>query len=122
MIIPTNLVCVLLSGITVAMWSVTINLDPRFFVPPPPPPPPPPLVHIFIWIPGPYNNNMDPPCILSTIAKIQKGQRLGSGYEWLAGLVFRVCIATRVSLQGLQGGGGVRIFRGSKYHVTGHDL
>ena len=89
MIIPTNLVCVLLSGTTVAMWSVTINLDPRFF--------------------GPYNNIMDPPCILSTIAKIQKGQRLGSGYEWLAGLVSRVCIATRVSLHVLQGGGGPNI-------------
>ena len=36
---------------------------------------------------------MDPPCILSTIAEIQKGQGLGSGYEWLAGLVSRVCIA-----------------------------
>ena len=36
---------------------------------------------------------MDPPCILSTIAEIQKGQGLGSGYEWLAGLVPRVCMA-----------------------------
>ena len=45
---------------------------------------------------------MDPPCILSTIAEIQKGQGLGSGYEWLAGLVSRVY--SRVSLQGLQGG------------------
>ena len=49
---------------------------------------------------------MDLPCILSTIAKIQKGQRLGSVYEWLAGLVSRVYMATRVSLQDLQGGGG----------------
>ena len=47
---------------------------------------------------------MDPPCILSIIAEIQKGQGLGSGYKWLAGLVSRVCMATRVSLQGLQGG------------------
>ena len=36
--------------------------------------------------------------MLSTIAEIQKGQGLGSGYEWLvsrvcmAGLVFRVCM------------------------------
>ena len=56
--------------------------------------------------------------MLSTIAEIQKGQGLGSGNEWLAelvsrvymaGLVFRVCM-------------GVRIFRGSKYHVTVHAL
>ena len=48
--------------------------------------------------------------MLSTIAEIQKGQGLGSGYKWLAGLVSRVCMA------GL-------VFRicmgGSKYHVTG---
>ena len=31
--------------------------------------------------------------MLSITAKIQKGQGLGSGYEWLAGLVFRVCMA-----------------------------
>ena len=31
--------------------------------------------------------------MLSTIAEIQKGQGLGSGYEWLAGLVSRVCMA-----------------------------
>ena len=41
--------------------------------------------------------------MLSTIAEIQRGQGLGSGYEWLAGLVSRVCMA-RVSLQGLYGG------------------
>lgn len=41
---------------------------------------------------------------------MQKGQRLGSGYKWLAGLVSRVCMATRVSLQGLQGGGGSEYF------------
>ena len=35
----------------------------------------------------------------SAIAEIQKGQGLGSGYKWLAGLVSRVCM-------------GVRIFRG----------
>ena len=29
---------------------------------------------------------------VSTIAEIQKGQGLGSGYEWLAGLVSRVCM------------------------------
>ena len=28
-----------------------------------------------------------------TIVEIQKGQGLGSGYEWLAGLVSRVCMA-----------------------------
>ena len=31
--------------------------------------------------------------MLSTIAEIQKGQGLGSGCEWLAGLLFRVCMA-----------------------------
>ena len=31
--------------------------------------------------------------MLSTIAEIQKGQGLGSGYKWLAGLVSRVCMA-----------------------------
>ena len=46
---------------------------------------------------------MDPPCILSTIAEIRKGQGLGSGYEWLAGLVSRVCMPQGY-LQGLQGG------------------
>ena len=30
--------------------------------------------------------------MLSTIAEIQKGQGLGSGYKWLAGLVSRVCM------------------------------
>ena len=65
-------------------------------MPPPPPPPPPPHRSICnIWIPGPYNI-MDPPCILSTIAEIQKGQGLGSGCEWLAGLVSRVYIAELV--------------------------
>ena len=90
-IIPTRQILfvyslALLSGTTVAMWSVTINLDP----------PPPHRSICNIWIPGPYNI-MDPPCILSTIAEIQKGQGLGSGYEWLAGLVSRVCIAESLS-------------------------
>ena len=31
--------------------------------------------------------------MLSTLAEIQKGQGLGSGCEWLAGLVSRVCMA-----------------------------
>ena len=31
--------------------------------------------------------------MLSTIAEIHKGQGLDSGYEWLAGLVSRVCMA-----------------------------
>ena len=30
--------------------------------------------------------------MLSTTAEIQEGQGMGSGYEWLAGLVFRVCM------------------------------
>ena len=34
-----------------------------------------------------------PPCMLSMIAEIQKGQGMGSGYKWLAGLVSRVCMA-----------------------------
>ena len=52
--------------------------------------------------------------MLSTIAVIQKGQGLGSGYKWLAGLVSRVCMAGLVSLQGLHGGpniSGVQISR-----------
>ena len=53
--------------------------------------------------------------MISTIAEIQKGQGLGSGYEWLAGLVFRVCMAGLVFRVCM----GIRIFRGSKYHVTG---
>ena len=79
---------------------------------------PPPLflfppVHILFRNPGPYISEMyGPPCMLSTIAEIQKSQGLGSGYEWLAGLVSRVCMAGLVFR--------VRIFRGSKYHVTGH--
>ena len=40
--------------------------------------------------------------MLSTIAEIQKGQGLGSGYKWLAGLVSS--LYGRVSLQGLYGG------------------
>ena len=52
--------------------------------------------------------------MLSTIAEIQKGQGLGSGCEWLAGLVFRVCMAGLVFRVCM----GFRIFRGSKYHVT----
>ena len=54
--------------------------------------------------------------MLSTIAEILKGQRLGSGYKWLAGLVSRVCMAGLVFRVCM----GVRIFRGSKYHVTGY--
>ena len=53
--------------------------------------------------------------MLSTITEILKGQRLGSAYEWLAGLVFRICMAGLVFRVCM----GVRIFRGSKYHVTG---
>ena len=56
--------------------------------------------------PGPYISEIHgPPCMLATIAEIQKGQGLGSGHKWLAGLVSRVCM-------------GVRIFRGSNYHVA----
>ena len=51
--------------------------------------------------------------VTTTIAEIQKGQGLGSGYEWLAGLVSRVCMAG--SLQGLHGGLNIM---GSKYHMT----
>ena len=43
--------------------------------------------------------------MLSTIAEIQKGQGLGSGYKWLAGLVSRVCMAGlvfRVCMGGVQ--------------------
>ena len=36
-----------------------------------------------------------------------------------SGAGFWVYMVSRVSLQDL-GGGGIRIFRGSKYHVTGH--
>ena len=42
--------------------------------------------------------------MLSTIAEIQKGQGLDSGYKWLAGLVSRVCMAGlvfRVCMGGL---------------------
>ena len=36
--------------------------------------------------------------MLSTIAEIQKDQRLGSGYKWLAGLVVsRVCMGVQTS-------------------------
>ena len=50
--------------------------------------------------------------MLSTIAEIQKGQGLGSGYKWLAGLVSRICMT------GLSSGSAW----GSKYHVTDHSL
>ena len=53
------------------------------------------------------------------IVEIQKGQGLGSGYEWLAGLVSRISMAGlvfRVCMWGLNISGG------SKYHVTGHTL
>ena len=44
--------------------------------------------------PGLYSFEIyGPPCMLSTIAEIQKGQGLGCGYKWLAGLVSRVCMA-----------------------------
>ena len=42
--------------------------------------------------------------VINYIAEIQKGQGLGSGYEWLAGLVSRVCMAGivfRVCMGGL---------------------
>ena len=71
------------------------KFGPPFFVPP---------VHVF-RTPGPYISEIHgPPCMLSTIAEIQKGQRLGSGYKWLAELVSRVCMAGFNSLQGLHGG------------------
>ena len=35
--------------------------------------------------------------MLSTIAEIQKGQGLCSGYKWLAGLVSRVCMGVQIS-------------------------
>ena len=63
---------------------------------------------------------MDPPCILSTIAEIQKGQGLGSGYEWLAGLVSRVCMAGLV-FRVCKGGpniSGVQIWRDRSPPVT----
>ena len=66
---------------------------------------------LFFVPPGPYNNIIilkyldplaliiiiiiseiilyGPPCMLSTIAEIQKGQGLDSGYKWLAGIVSR---------------------------------
>ena len=44
--------------------------------------------------------------------------RLGSGYEWLAGLVPRIYMAGLV----FRVCKGVRIFRGSKYDVIGHHL
>ena len=57
--------------------------------------------------------------MLSSIAELQKGQGLGSGYKWLAGLVSRVSIAGLVSrVSGGEGGGP--IFREYKYRVTGH--
>ena len=46
--------------------------------------------------------------MLSTIGEIQKGQGLGSGCKWLAGLVFRVCMGVRIHVY----------FGGPKYHVT----
>ena len=75
--------------------------SPPFFCSPP--------VHIFqnIWTP-PYISEIYGPhaCYqLYISAEVQKGQGLGSGYKWLAGLV------SRVYLQGSAWG--------SKYHVTG---
>ena len=61
---------------------------------------------------------MDPPCILSTIAEIQKDQGLDSEYERLAGLVPRVCMAGLV-FRVCKGGPNIS---GSKYDVTGHHL
>ena len=48
--------------------------------------------------------------MLSTIAEIQKGQGLRSGYEWLAGFNSFQGLYGRVSLQGLHGGS--EYFRG----------
>ena len=64
------------------------NVDPPFFVPP--------GQHILKYLdPQPlYIYVYGPPYMLSTIAEIEKGQGLGSGYKWLAGLVVsRVCMA-----------------------------
>ena len=54
--------------------------------------------------------------MLSTIAEIQKGQGLGSGYKWLAGLVSRACMAGLVFRVCM----GSEYFGGPKYHVTVH--
>ena len=61
--------------------------------------------------------------MLSTIAEIQKGQGLGSGYEWLAGLVSRVCMAGLI-FRVCMGGpniSGVQISRG-RPHTSTHTL
>ena len=51
--------------------------------------------------------------MLSTIAEIQKGQGLGTGYKWLAGLVSRVCMAGLVFRVCM----GVRISRDRSHDI-----
>ena len=89
------------SSLLATMEPVTINLDPPFLFPP---------IHIF----GPpafiFLKYMDSIHVIN----YSRGQGLGSGYKWLAGLVSRVCMAGLVFRVCM----GVRIFRGSKYHVT----
>ena len=48
--------------------------------------------------------------IINYKAVVQKGQELGSGYEWLAGIVSGVCMAGLVFRVCI----GVRIFQGPK--------
>ena len=58
--------------------------------------------------------------MLSSIAELQKGQGLGSGYEWLAGLFPRVCMAGLV-FSVCKGGlniSGVQISRDRSPSVT----
>ena len=47
------------------------------------------------------------------VINYSRDQELGSGYEWLAGLVSRVCMAGLVFRVCM----GVQIFRGSKYYM-----
>ena len=121
----TNLVRVLF-GTFIWYHSSNVVCHDKFRPPPPhppPTPPPPPTgpyvifgsrpLAIILWTPP-------PPCILSTIAEIQKGQWLGSEYEWLAGLVSRVCIAGLV-FRVCKGGlniSGVQISRDRTPSVT----
>ena len=51
------------------------------------------------------------------LSEIQKGQGLGSGYKWLAGLVSRICMAGLVFrvFRVCMGGGGVQISRDNNY-------
>ena len=65
--------------------------------------------------------------MLSIIAEIQKDQGLGSGYEWLAGLVSRVCMAGLVFRVCMHGGpniSGVQISRDEAIYliVTSEDI